>query len=158
MPNCGCNNAVKINSNKNNQKNKPKIVGRQVLTKSLSTKCLNYGGYNNNNILLFSNISLNYSPLDKFQYYRIVPNYYRFFKPYQSPVPFEEIYEVAITQNTPDGECLRAQLATGPIVLWSLEEMFLKLVPSTNALPELQNQYRNGPKPARKRAFLDVSG
>lgn len=134
MPGCGCNNAVKIEKKK-------KIVGQQVLKKSGTTKCLNYGGYDSN-VILFDDITINYSEIDRYQYYRIVPNYFRYFVP-NGQTPFNENYEYEIEQNNDEGRCLRAQLEFGPIRLWSLEEMFIKLVPSKSDLPLIQLEKDN---------------
>lgn len=71
-------------------------------------------------------ISLNYNTFEFFQYQRYCPNYFRSV-PIGSPSDF---YESVIVSSTPQGACLRQQLDGGQIQLYSLEELFVRLVPS----------------------------
>jgi len=86
---------------------------------------------------LFSDLSINYNtenntvygfisgaPLVPYQYQRFAPNYFRYLE--SSGVGG---YVFRLFQNTPEGSCLRTQLTSGQIQFYSLEELFILLVP-----------------------------
>jgi photosystem II stability/assembly factor-like uncharacterized protein len=82
-------------------------------------------------------IYLNYNNLTRYQYNKYVPNYFR---KYYEECGFNN-YEEALRNTdlplSPLSICLRKQLRFGPINLYSLEEIFIRLVPSINDSPEL---------------------
>lgn len=104
-----------------------------------SSYCYNYT-YNKNGNLFFQRgtfIFLNYNNVILYQYNRYVPNYFR---KYYEECGFNN-YEEALMNTTlplsPLSICLRKQLRFGPINLYSLEEIFIRIVPSINDSPEL---------------------
>ena len=88
--------------------------------------CLNYGVSNQK---LNNNISVNYNTFNRYQFYRIVPDYFRYVPP---DAQFINYRDEVLEGTGSTAACLREQLVYGPIRLWSLEEMFIKLVPSIN--------------------------
>jgi len=82
----------------------------------------------------FTEIFINYNNTTRYSYVRLVPNYFRKYYP---DCGFKD-YEEAINGTTlPISECLRNQLIYGPIDLYSLEEIFIRIVPSINDSIEL---------------------
>ena len=104
-----------------------------------SSYCYNYT-YNKNGQLIFQRgtlIFLDYNNVTRYQYYRYVPNYFR---KYYEECGFNNYEEALINTNLPLSPlsiCLRKQLRFGPINLYSLEEIFIRIVPSINDSPEL---------------------
>ena len=104
-----------------------------------SSDCYNYT-YNKNGQLIFQRgtlIFLDYNNVTRYQYYRYVPNYFR---KYYEECGFNNYEEALMNTNLPLSPlsiCLRKQLRFGPINLYSLEEIFIRLVPSINDSPEL---------------------
>jgi hypothetical protein len=104
--------------------------------------CLNYGTSNQK---LNNNISINYNNFSRYQYWRITPDYFR----YVPPDAQYTSYRNEILEGTgATAACLREQLVYGPIILWTLEEMYFKLVPSveddeetTNYKDKIRNEF-----------------
>jgi len=81
----------------------------------------------------FTDISVNYNTnvgnalgtnsLAPYQYQRYVPNYFRY------PDTFALDYKFLLQQPTVEGRCLRQQLITGQIKLYSAEQLFVRLCP-----------------------------
>ena len=110
-----------------------------------SSYCYNYT-YNKDGSLFFQRgtlIFLNYNNVIRYQYNRYVPDYFR---RYYEECGFDN-YEEALMDITiplsPLSICLRKQLRFGPINLYSLEEIFIRIVPSINDSPELTNYKDN---------------
>ena len=104
-----------------------------------SSYCYNYT-YNKDENLVFQRgtfIFLNYNNVIRYQYNRYVPDYFR---KYNEECGFNN-YEEAIMDTTlplsPLSICLRKQLRFGPIDLYSLEEIFIRIVPTINDSPEM---------------------
>ena len=103
-----------------------------------SSDCYNYT-YNKNGQLIFQRgtlIFLDYNNVTRYQYYRYVPNYFR---KYYEECGFNNYEEALMNTNLPLSPlsiCLRKQLRFGPINLYSLEEIFIRIVPSINDSPE----------------------
>ena len=74
----------------------------------------------------FTQINIDYSNFYFYQYYRYTPDYFR----YVDPDAGTDNYLKAISEKTQISACLIEQLNFGPLVLYSLEELFLRLVPS----------------------------
>jgi photosystem II stability/assembly factor-like uncharacterized protein len=91
-----------------------------------STTCYSYRGQR------FTEIFINYSNITRFQYNRFVPDYFRRYFP---ECGFKN-YREALNGTLPISLCLRRQLAANPIDLYSLEELFIRIVPSINDTPE----------------------
>jgi hypothetical protein len=91
-----------------------------------STTCYSY------RLQRFTEIFINYSNITRFQYNRLVPDYFRRYFP---ECGFAN-YRDALNGTLPKSLCLRRQLASGPIDLYSLEELFIRIVPSINDTPE----------------------
>jgi photosystem II stability/assembly factor-like uncharacterized protein len=103
-----------------------------------SSDCYNYT-YNKNGQLIFQRgtlIFLDYNNVTRYQYNRYVPNYFR---KYYEECGFNNYEEALMNTNLPLSPlsiCLRKQLRFGPINLYSLEEIFILIVPSINDSPE----------------------
>jgi photosystem II stability/assembly factor-like uncharacterized protein len=104
-----------------------------------SSFCYNYT-YNKNGKLIFQRgtfIFIDYNNLIRYQYNRYVPNYFR---KYYEECGFNNYEEALMNTNLPLSPlsiCLRKQLRFGPINLYSLEEIFIRIVPSINDSVEL---------------------
>jgi photosystem II stability/assembly factor-like uncharacterized protein len=104
-----------------------------------SSYCYNYT-YNKNGQFIFQRgiaIYLNYNNVIRYQYNRYVPNYFR---KYYEECGFNNYEEALMNTNLPLSPlsiCLRKQLRWSPINLYSLEEIFIRIVPSINDSPEL---------------------
>jgi photosystem II stability/assembly factor-like uncharacterized protein len=104
-----------------------------------SSFCYNYT-YNKNGQLMFQRgtfIFIDYNNLIRYQYNRYVPNYFR---KYYEECGFNNYEEALMNTNLPLSPlsiCLRKQLRFGPINLYSLEEIFIRIVPSINDSVEL---------------------
>jgi photosystem II stability/assembly factor-like uncharacterized protein len=104
-----------------------------------SSFCYNYT-YNKNGQLIFQRgtfIFIDYNNLIRYQYNRYVPNYFR---KYYEECGFNNYEEALMNTNLPLSPlsiCLRKQLRFGPINLYSLEEIFIRIVPSINDSVEL---------------------
>jgi hypothetical protein len=94
--------------------------------KCTSTTCYSYRGQR------FTEIFINYSNITRFQYNRFVPDYFRRYFPECGFTNYRE----ALNGTLPISLCLRRQLASNPIDLYSLEELFIRIVPSINDTPE----------------------
>ena len=83
---------------------------------------------------LSTDLSINYNypsstisgnqPLTNYQYQRYCPNYLRY------PDTFSSHYFLLLLQNDALGDCLRLQLTSGQIQVYSVNEVFVKLVPT----------------------------
>ena len=91
-----------------------------------STTCYSYKDQR------FTEVFLNYNNITRYQYNRLVPDYFRRYFPECGFANYRE----ALNGTLPKSLCLRTQLASGPIDLYSLEELFIKIVPSINDTPE----------------------
>ena len=91
-----------------------------------STECYSY--FNQ----IFSQIEINYNNVSEFQYFRLVPDYFRKYYPECGFINYKE----ALTGTLEIANCLRKQLNYSPIQLYSLEEIFILIVPSINDSPE----------------------
>lgn len=80
------------------------------------------------------NLSLNYNPFQGYQFSRYCPNFFRIYKPNGVLQDYES---VLLQDTTVEGECLRKQLINNQIQLFSLEELFIRLVPSIKDTPEI---------------------
>lgn len=100
---------------------------------SLPPKCTNGDCYDYN-FQRFTEIFINYNNvITRYQYNRLVPDYFRKYFPECGFLNYRE----ALNGTTlPISECLRIQLRYGPIDLYSLEEIFIRIVPSINDSPE----------------------
>ena len=81
----------------------------------------------------FTAIYINYINVGRYEYNRYSPDYFRKYYPecgYKN-------YRDALRGNTDISNCLRLQLTFGPIDLYSLEEIFILIVPSIDDSPEL---------------------
>ena len=81
----------------------------------------------------FTAIYINYNNVGRYEYNRYSPDYFRKYYPecgYKN-------YRDALRGNTDISNCLRLQLTFGPIDLYSLEEIFILIVPSIDDSPEL---------------------
>jgi hypothetical protein len=104
-----------------------------------SSDCYNYTYtyfdiFNNKSLInqRGTTLFINYNNPTRFQYYRLVPDYFRKYFP---ECGFKN-YREALNGTEPISVCLRKQLKFGPINLYSLEEIFIKIVPSINDSPE----------------------
>ena len=95
--------------------------------KCTSTDCYNYRGYRK------SSLFINYDSPIRFQYNRLVPDYFRKYYP---ECGFSS-YREALVGTLEISKCLRNQLIAEPIELYSLEDLYIRLVPSINDSPEL---------------------
>lgn len=96
-----------------------------------STFCYTYEGQR------FTEIFINYNSTLRYQYYRLIPDYFRRYYP---ECGFNNYREALMNTTIPlkkTSICLRKQLQFGPIDLYSLEEIFIRIVPSINDSPEL---------------------
>ena len=91
-----------------------------------STTCYSYEDQR------FTEVFLNYNNISRYQYDRFVPDYFRRYFPECGFTNYRE----ALNGTLPISLCLRTQLASGPIDLYSLEELFIRIVPSINDTPE----------------------
>jgi hypothetical protein len=91
-----------------------------------STTCYSYKDQR------FTEVFLNYNNISRYQYDRFVPDYFRRYFPECGFTNYRE----ALNGTLPISLCLRTQLASGPIDLYSLEELFIRIVPSINDTPE----------------------
>ena len=98
---------------------------------SLPPKCTSTDCYTYENQRVTS-IFINYNNLTRYQYYRLVPDYLRRYYP---ECGFTNYREAINGTTLPISLCLRKQLRFGPIDLYSLEEIFIRLVPSSNDNP-----------------------
>ena len=94
--------------------------------KCTSTDCFSYENQR------ITSIFINYNNLTRYQYYRLVPDYLRRYYP---ECGFTNYREAINGTTLPISLCLRKQLRFGPIDLYSLEEIFIRLVPSINDNP-----------------------
>jgi len=94
--------------------------------KCTSTDCFSYENQR------FTSIFINYNNLTRYQYYRLVPDYLRRYYP---ECGFTNYREAINGTTLPISLCLRKQLRFGPIDLYSLEEIFIRIVPSINDSP-----------------------
>ena len=104
-----------------------------------SSYCYNYT-YNKDGRLVFQRgtlIFLNYNNVIRYQYNRYVPDYFRKYYEECGFDSYEEALMDITTPLLPLSICLRKQLRFGPINLYSLEEIFIRIVPSINDSPEL---------------------
>jgi photosystem II stability/assembly factor-like uncharacterized protein len=92
-----------------------------------STKCYNYENAR------VTEIFINYANPIFYQYYRFVPDYFRKYYP---ECGFNS-YREALVGTQEISNCLRKQLISSPIELFSLEELYIRLVPSIKDSPEL---------------------
>jgi hypothetical protein len=92
-----------------------------------TTNCYSYKGQR------FTEIFINYNNITRFQYYRLIPDYFRKYFPECGFTNYRE----ALNGTLPISDCLRRQLRSGPIDLYSLEEIYILIVPSINDSPEL---------------------
>jgi hypothetical protein len=76
----------------------------------------------------FTNVFINYNNPLRYQYNRLVPDYFRKYFP---ECGFKN-YREALNGTEPISSCLRKQLRFSPINLYSLEEIFVRIVPSIN--------------------------
>jgi hypothetical protein len=81
----------------------------------------------------YSAININYNNPGRFQYYRLVPDYFRKYYPECGFANYREALGATIL---PISLCLKKQLIFGPIDLYSLEEIFILIVPSINDTSE----------------------
>jgi photosystem II stability/assembly factor-like uncharacterized protein len=96
-----------------------------------STFCYTYEGQR------FTEILINYNSTLRYQYYRFIPDYFRRYFP---ECGFKNYREALMDTTIPLKQisiCLRKQLQFGPIDLYSLEEIFIRIVPSINDSDEL---------------------
>jgi hypothetical protein len=91
-----------------------------------STTCYSY------RLQRFTEVFLNYNNITRYQYNRLVPDYFRRYFPECGFANYRE----ALNGTLPKSLCLRRQLASGPIDLYSLEELYIRMVPSINDTPE----------------------
>ena len=94
--------------------------------KCTSTDCYNYRGQR------LQQIFLNYNNLNRYQYNRLVPDYLRRYYP---ECGFTNYRQALGGTTLPISDCMRRQLRFGPIDLYSLEEIFIRIVPSINDSP-----------------------
>ena len=94
--------------------------------KCTSTECFSYKDQR------FTEVFINYNNITRYQYNRLVPDYFRRYFP---ECGFKN-YREALNGTLPISSCLREQLLYGPIDLYSLEELFIRIVPSINDTPE----------------------
>jgi hypothetical protein len=82
------------------------------------------------NFQRFTEIFINYNNvIARYQYTNLVPDYFRKYFPECGFLNYRE----ALNGTTlPISECLRTQLRFGPLDLYSLEEIFIRIVPSIN--------------------------
>jgi photosystem II stability/assembly factor-like uncharacterized protein len=92
-----------------------------------STKCYSYENVRETSIFI------NYANPILYQYNRLVPDYFRKYYP---ECGFNS-YREALIGTQEISKCLRTQLISSPIQLFSLEELYIRLVPSINDSPEL---------------------
>ena len=85
-----------------------------------TTECYSYENQ------LATLLYINYNNPVRYQYERLVPDYFRKYFP---ECGFKN-YREAIIGDLPASSCLRTQLAWGPLNLYSLEEIFILIVPS----------------------------
>jgi hypothetical protein len=93
--------------------------------KCTSTTCYSYRGQR------FTEVFVNYNNLSRYQYNRLVPDYFRKYYPECGFANYRE----ALNGTLPISLCLRTQLRSAPIELYSLEEIFIRIVPSINDSP-----------------------
>ena len=91
-----------------------------------STTCYSYRNQR------FTEVFLNYNNISRYQYNRLVPDYFRRYFPECGFTNYRE----ALNGTLPKSLCLRRQLGSGPIDLYSLEELYIRMVPSINDTPE----------------------
>ena len=94
--------------------------------KCTSTDCFSYENQR------ITSIFINYNNITRYQYFRLVPDYLRRYYP---ECGFANYREAINGTTLPISLCLRKQLRFGPIDLYSLEEIFIRLVPSINDNP-----------------------
>jgi hypothetical protein len=81
----------------------------------------------------FTEVYINYNNVVRYQYNRLVPDYFRRYFPECGFANYRE----ALNDTTSEiSACLRSQLSSGAIDLYSLEELFIRIVPSINDTPE----------------------
>ena len=91
-----------------------------------STFCYTYEGQR------FTEIFINYNSTLRYQYNRLIPDYFRRYFP---ECGFTNYREALMDTTIPLKQisiCLRKQLQFGPIDLYSLEEIFIRIVPTIN--------------------------
>jgi hypothetical protein len=81
----------------------------------------------------FTLISINYNNPGFYQYERYVPDYFRKYFP---ECGFTNYRQALTATILPISLCLKKQLIFGPINLYSLEEIFIRIVPTINDTPE----------------------
>lgn len=94
--------------------------------KCTSTDCYTYESQR------ITSIFVNYDNIIRYQYYRLVPDYLRRYYPECGFTNYREAINDTTLQIS---VCLRRQLRFGPIDLYSLEEIFIRIVPSINDSP-----------------------
>jgi hypothetical protein len=97
------------------------------MSETLPEKCTSTDCYSYKN-QLSTLLYINYNNPVRYLYERLVPDYFRKYFP---ECGFKN-YREAIIGDLPVSECLRDQLGSGPINLYSLEEIFILIVPSIN--------------------------
>jgi len=95
-----------------------------------STFCYTYEGQR------FTEIFINYNSTLRYQYYRLIPDYFRRYYPECGFTNYREALMDTTIPLKPTSICLRKQLRFGPIDLYSLEEIFIRIVPTINDSPE----------------------
>jgi len=95
-----------------------------------STFCYTYEGQR------FTEIFINYNSTLRYQYYRLIPDYFRRYFPECGFTNYREALMDTTIPLKPISICLRKQLQFGPIDLYSLEEIFIRIVPTINDSPE----------------------
>ena len=95
-----------------------------------STFCYTYEGQR------FTEIFINYNSTIRYQYNRLIPDYFRRYYPECGFTNYREALMDTTIPLKPTSICLRKQLRFGPIDLYSLEEIFIRIVPTINDSPE----------------------
>ena len=108
-----------------------KYMSEELPDECTTADCYNYTYINDQGILRIKRnnlIYINYNNTTRFQYNRLVPDYFRKYFP---ECGFTN-YRKALAGTEPISLCLRKQLRFSPINLYSLEEIFIRIVPSIN--------------------------
>jgi photosystem II stability/assembly factor-like uncharacterized protein len=91
-----------------------------------STDCFSYFGQR------ITSVNLNYNLPSRYQYFRLIPDYLRRYYP---ECGFSNYRQALNDVTLPISSCMRLQLRFGPIDIYSLEEIFIRIVPSINDSP-----------------------
>lgn len=94
--------------------------------KCTTTDCFSYSGQR------ITSINLNYNLPSRYQYFRLIPDYLRRYYP---ECGFSNYRQALNDVTLPISSCMRIQLRFGPIDIYSLEEIFIRIVPSINDSP-----------------------